>query len=468
MEDSIRFTKKLDLNGIRSVHFIGIGGIGMSGIARLMLGMGYRVTGSDMKSSEITSALSAEGAAVRIGHSACVPEGTDVVVISSAVKIDNIELQAAVGRGLPVVQRAFMLSQLASLKKTVTVAGTHGKTTTSTMVSSAMAAAGAKATSVVGGIIKSAGSNLSVGGGEYFIAEADESDGSFLCFSPLVACVTNIDRDHLDHYKTMTALKEAFIRHISSVPFYGCAVLCADDEGIRSVLPYITSPYLTCSCGGRADWTAEDVRLDETGARYEAWFKGRRKGSVRLQCGGLHNVRNSLLALAAGSYLGFSFDGLASGLAAFTGVKRRIDRIGSACGIDFVDDYAHHPTEIKATLAAAGKLFPGRRIVVLFQPHRYTRTQLLYRDFGAAFGDADKVYIAPVYPAGEKSIPGVGSELILRELLKNGVDAGAFVSPLALIKDLRRGDVVFTLGAGDVWKYGEEMKRRVSALCGGF
>lgn len=460
----MNYSEDLDMGRVRSAHFIGIGGIGMSGIARLMLGLGYRVSGSDAKGSEITLALAREGAKISEKHSAAALGSPDVVVVSSAIRPDNPELAAAFRRGLPVVRRALMLSKLAGLKKTVTIAGTHGKTTTTTMTAAALEAAGADATAVVGGIIKGAGSNIKLGGGHYLVAEADESDGSFLYFSPLVACVTNIDSDHLDHYGSMANLKEAFRSHLAKLPFYGQAALCSDDPVVRELLPSLRVPFVTCGLERGADWTAKDVAFGAAGSSYKAYFRGRPKGRVRLRCGGVHNVRNSLLALAAGSYLGFDFDRLAAGLWNFAGVKRRMDRFGAAGGVDFVDDYGHHPTEVRATLEAARGLFPGRRLVVLFQPHRYTRTSLLYKEFGGAFGRAGRVYVAPVYAAGEKPIPGVDSGLILKQLLKNGAPASPFRGVLETVKELRPGDVFMTLGAGDVWKLGEEIKLKMETL----
>jgi UDP-N-acetylmuramate--alanine ligase len=460
----MKFVTAFPLSEVKKAHFIGIGGIGMSGIARLMLGLGYKVSGSDARESELTRALAREGAVITIGHAASALGAPDVVVVSSAIRPDNPELRQAFRRGLPVVQRALMLSKLAELKKTVTVAGTHGKTTTTSMTAAALEAAGADATAVVGGIIKGAGSNIKLGRSGYLVAEADESDGSFLYFSPLVTCVTNIDSDHLDHYGNMDNLRAAFRRHLEKVPFYGQAALCADDPGVRAVLPGLKTPYVTCGLSPDADWTARGVAYSGAGVSYTAFFRGRRRGRVALRVGGEHNVRNSLLALAAGSYLGFDFGKLAEGLAGFSGVKRRMDRLGSAGGVDFVDDYGHHPTEVKATLAAAAGLFRGRRLVVLFQPHRYTRTALLYRDFGRAFWHASRVYVAPVYAAGERPIPGVDSSLVLRQLARNGVKAAPFRSPLETMKELRPGDVFLTLGAGDVWKIGEDIKLKMEML----
>jgi UDP-N-acetylmuramate--alanine ligase len=458
------FAEDLDLAAVRRAHFIGIGGIGMSGIARLMLGLGYRVSGSDSRESEITRALAREGAAISVGHKASALGSPDAVVVSSAISQDNPELREALRRGLPVVRRALMLSKLAALKKTVTIAGTHGKTTTTSMTAAALEAAGADATAVVGGIIKGAGSNLKLGGGEYLVAEADESDGSFLYFSPLVTCVTNIDSDHLDHYGSMDNLKAAFRRHLESLPFYGQAALCCDDPGVRELLPGLKAPHVTCSLGGKADWEAKAPAFGGGVSSYTVFFRGRKKGRVRLKTGGDHNIRNSLLALAAGSYLGFDFDRLAEGLWNFSGVKRRMDRHGTAGGVEFVDDYGHHPTEVKATLAAARTIFKGRRLVVLFQPHRYSRTALLYREFGRAFGDAGKLFVAPVYAAGEKPRPGVDSSLVLRELARNGRPAAAYPGALEVMKELKPGDVLLTLGAGDIWKAGEDIKLKLQTL----
>ncbi|HAT71743.1 MAG TPA: UDP-N-acetylmuramate--L-alanine ligase [Elusimicrobia bacterium] len=449
------------LPDVKKARFIGIGGIGMSGIARLMLELGYKVSGSDARQSEITKALSREGAEINIGHSAGSLGSPDIVVVSSAIKPDNAELREALRRKLPVVRRALMLSKLAELKKTITIAGTHGKTTTTSMTAAALDGAGADATAVVGGIVKGAGSNLRLGRSAYLVAEADESDGSFLYFSPLVACVTNIDSDHLDHYGSMANLKAAFRRHLERLPFYGQAVLCSDDPGVREILPGLKTPYVTCGLGVGADWSARDAVFSAAGTSYTAWFRGKKRGPVKLRCGGAHNVRNSLLALAAGSYLGFDFKKLAAGLWNFSGVKRRMDHLGRAGGVDFVDDYAHHPTEVKATLEAAAGLFAGRRLVVLFQPHRYSRTALLYREFGRAFGGARLIFVAPVYAAGEKPLPGVDSGLILAQLRKNGAPASAFPGALEAMKVLKPGDVFLTLGAGDVWKLGEEIKLKM-------
>ena len=460
----MEYDRNIKIDKLKHIHFIGIGSIGMSGIAALMLGLGYKITGSDLASTEITQALAKAGASVYKGHRHRLPAGTQAVVVSSAIKDDNPEAAAAIKAGLPIIHRAFMLSRLAGLKKTVTVAGTHGKTTTTSMMAAAFEACGTGATAVVGGILKNAGSNLQMGGGEYFIAEADESDGSFLDFHPLVTCVTNIDADHLDHYGSLEEIKMAFIRHIYSVPFFGMAAVCADDPGVQSILPYIKGPFLTCGINDGADWQARNIKYSENITEYQAWFKGKLKGNVRLQSPGEHNVRNSLLVIAAAHYLGFPFDKISEGLAKFKGVKRRLDRLGSAGGAEFIDDYGHHPAEIKATLSAVRRMFPGRRIVVLFQPHRYTRTRDLFNEFGSSFAEADKLFVAPIYSAGEAPIKGISSELIIKSAKKNGKAAKMYPGILPLLKEISAGDVFITLGAGDVWKIGMELKMKREML----
>ena len=456
------YTTDFPLENVKKAHFIGIGGIGMSGIARLMLAAGFRVSGSDNGESEITAGLKKEGAAVRVGHAAANLGDADIVVISSAIKPDNPELRAALARGVKVVRRARMLSKIAELKKTITVAGSHDKTTTTSMVSSALLSAGAGATTVVGGIFKNIGSNVSLGKSEYFVMEADESDGSFLDYTPLVACVTNIDSDHLDHYGDMKTLKEAFLLHLARVPFYGRAILCSDDPGVAAVLGGVKCPYETYGLTGRPDWTASGIKLlPGGGSSYTARFRGAVKGRVTLHAAGRHNLLNSLCALAAGSYLGFDFASLAAGIENFKGVKRRMDRHGTAAGVEFIDDYGHHPTEITATIAAVRELFRGRSLKVIFQPHRYSRTKILLKEFARAFPGADRIYLMDIYAAGEKPLPGVSSGRLLAEMRRAGLKAEAFPGSLEAAKELKPGDVLLTVGAGDVWKTGEDIKLKL-------
>ncbi|MBI4346460.1 MAG: UDP-N-acetylmuramate--L-alanine ligase [Elusimicrobia bacterium] len=444
---------------VRRVHFVGIGGVGMSGIAEVLSNLGYRVSGSDLKASEITRRLTRAGARVFYGHRASNAAGAEVVVVSSAVTADNPEVVAARRRGVPVIPRAEMLAELARLKRTVTVSGSHGKTTTTSMVCLALRAAGADPTMIIGGQLKNIGSNARLGLGDYLVAEADESDGSFVRLSPLVAVVTNIDNDHLDHYKTMDNLKAAFREHLSRLPFYGVAVLCVDDANVAALARVLDRAAVTYGIA-KGDWQARGLELAEGGSRFDLYWRGRRQGPARLRVPGRHNVLNALAAVATGTHLGFDLKRLLSGLASFEGVGRRMERLGESSGVRFVDDYGHHPTEIRATLAAV-RLWKPRRLVAIFQPHRFTRTQLLHREFGPAFRDADRVYVTEIYPAGERPIKGVSSRLVLDSLSKHRIDARPFTGPLDAVRDLRPGDVVLTVGAGDVWKIGSDLLRRL-------
>jgi UDP-N-acetylmuramate--alanine ligase len=432
---------------VRRIHFVGIGGVGMSGIAELLNNLGYQVSGSDAKSSETTRRLHAKGA--------------QVVVVSSAVAQDNPEVVYARKNHIPVVLRAQMLAELCRMKKTVTVAGSHGKTTTTSLCSMALKEAGAGPTMIIGGQLKNIHSNAKLGTGEYLVAEADESDGSFLFLTPLVAVVTNIDDDHMDHYKTMDALKDSFVAHLQRLPFYGAAILCADDANLMSIRPRVTRPVITFGVNKDADWRAKNVRMTREGSVCDVYHKGRKALTLRLSVAGKHNVSNALAALAASHFLGFDLKRAARGLQEFRGVGRRMDKLGSAGGVEFVDDYGHHPTEIRTTLAAVANLWKAKRTVVVFQPHRYSRTKLLAKDFGAAFKEADLVYVMDIYAAGEKPLKGVSSQLIIDGIKKNGGKALPFGRSMDVARDLKPGDVVLTLGAGDVWKSGEELLRRL-------
>jgi len=315
---------------------------------------------------------------------------------------------------------------------------------------------------IIGGQLKNIGSNARLGLGDYLVAEADESDGSFLRLSPQVAIVTNIDDDHLDHYGSFQALKRAFLQHLEQVPFYGAAILCIDDPVTASLRRDLHRPQITYALHKRADWSVKRLTHGEQGSRFEAWFRGRKEGEVHLRVPGEHNVVNALAALACGHLLGFDFARLAAGLAEFTGVGRRLERLGVAGGVTFIDDYGHHPTEIRTTLKALTDDFRFQRLVVIFQPHRYTRTKLLAHKFGPAFRAADFVHVMEIYPAGETPIPGVSSKLILESLRKAGVKAAPFLRAVDVARELRPGDLLLTIGAGDVWKVGEDLKRRLA------
>ncbi|MBI4677768.1 MAG: UDP-N-acetylmuramate--L-alanine ligase [Elusimicrobia bacterium] len=450
---------------VERVHFVGIGGVGMSGIAEVLHNLGYKVSGSDLMDTEITRRLKGLGVAVHLGHAARLVKDCQVVVVSSAVAPDNPEVAAARAAGIPVVQRALMLAELGRMKQTVTVAGSHGKTTTTSMVAMALKSAGADPTMVVGGQLKDIRSNARLGVGEYLVAEADESDGSFLHLSPLAAVVTNVDDDHLDYYGTLERLRSAFLEHLRRLPFYGAAILCADDPALKAIagaldLRGCPSPgrVITYGASRAAEWRAACIELSSAGSSFVVLHRGKAMGTIRLKVPGRHNVLNALGALAAGMFLGFPFKALARGLSEFGGVGRRLDVLGEASGVHFVDDYGHHPTEVAATLEAL-RLWKGRRVVV-FQPHRYSRTKLLAERFGPAFRAADFVYVMDVYAAGEKPVPGVTSKLILDSLRRSRVKCAPFLSALAVARELAPGDVVLTLGAGDVWKIGEDLLRR--------
>ncbi|RJP21456.1 MAG: UDP-N-acetylmuramate--L-alanine ligase [Deltaproteobacteria bacterium] len=448
------------------IHFVGIGGIGMSGIAELLLNLGYRVSGSDLRRSDTTDRLSALGAEVLTGHAAeNVPEDGHVVVVSSAVHADNPEVVEAHRRKIPVIPRAEMLAELMRMKYGIAIAGTHGKTTTTSMVATVLAAAGWDPTAVVGGKLNSLGSNAKLGQGEFLVAEADESDGSFLRLSPTVAVVTNIDPEHLDFYSGIGQIKETFLHFINKVPFYGFAVLCIDHPNVQELLPSVEKTVVTYGFSRHADYRAEDVVASGMTNRFTVLARGERLGEVTLRAPGRHNVSNALAAAAVACELGVPFDRVRDGLAEYGGVVRRFQVKGETEGVTVVDDYGHHPAEVRATLSAAREVWPSRRIVVGFQPHRYTRTRALFREFLSAFHDADVLLVFDVYAAGEEPIEGATGLRLCEAIREHGhkgtvyggkaVEAGGTVRSLLL-----PGDVFITMGAGDVWKLGESLDPR--------
>ncbi len=451
------------------IHFVGIGGIGMSGIAEVLLTLGYRVSGTDLKESESTRRLVSLGADVKYGHSAEHLGACEVVVISSAVKSTNPEVVAARERGVPVIPRAEMLAELMRLKYGIAIAGSHGKTTTTSLVATVLRHAGLDPTAVIGGKLPSLGSNARLGQGEYLVAEADESDGSFMKLSPSLAVVTNIDPEHLDHYGSLEALKATFLDFINKVPFYGLAVLCIDAPNVQSLLPFVDKRYVTYGFATLATYRAVDLRFDGVETSFTAVARGKELGRVTLPMPGKHNVLNALAVLAVIDFLGVAFDKYAEALQSFTGVGRRFTVRGTARGVMVVDDYGHHPAEVRATLEGARAGYKDRRIVVAFQPHRYTRTRDLLSDFACAFNEADLVYVCDVYAAGEDPIPSATSERLVEEMRASGHPRARWVgkrSELATVigPELREGDIVITLGAGDVWQTGEEiLKQREQA-----
>ncbi len=448
------------------IHFVGVGGAGMSGLAEVLLNMGYPVSGSDLRASEATDRIVERGGRVFVGHAPSNVEGAKVVVYSTAVRPDNPELIAAREGGVPVIARAEMLAELMRMKYGIAVGGAHGKTTTTSLVAAVLARGGLDPTIVVGGRLHALGANARLGFGEFLVAEADESDGSFLKLSPALAVITNIDREHLDHYEDLDAIRGAFLDFANRVPFYGVAVLCVDDPEVRGMLHGVAKRTLLYGTRPEAGVRAEDVELKAHGSSFRVSHLDRSLGGIELRIPGRHNVLNALAAVAVGLEVEVGFGHIAEALAGFTGVSRRFETRGEAAGVRVVDDYGHHPTEIEATLAAARGL--GGRVLVLFQPHRFTRTQALRREFGSCFAGADRVWVLDIYAAGETPIPGISARTLVESAREQGaafvVEAGTPAAAVAVaVAEARPGDTVLTLGAGDVWKLGDDVLRQLGA-----
>ena len=442
------------------IFFVGIGGIGMSGIAELLLNLGYTVSGSDIKASSITRRLADMGGMIFYEHDQNNIAGVDVVVVSSAVGPDNPEVEAARNSGIPVIPRAEMLAEIMRLKYSIVVAGAHGKTSTTSMIAAVLEEGNLDPTVVVGGRLISAGTNALLGSGDYIVAEADESDGSFLKFTPSIAVVTNIDREHLDYYDGLETIKGVFLEFVNRIPFYGVAVVCLDNEPLQELLPTIQKRCITYGTSKQADFQARQLRLGKGKACFTVYRSGKKLGDISLNSLGAHNVRNALAAVVVGVELDVPFEKIKHSLEIMTGVHRRLEIKGETEGAVIVDDYGHHPTEIKATLLALRENWEDRRIRVLFQPHRYTRTKALFDDFSRAFYQCDDLVVLPVYPAGENPIEGADgfslSEGVRAHGHKNVRYAEDPKSARAYLKEtLREGDIILTLGAGDVWKSGE-------------
>jgi UDP-N-acetylmuramate--alanine ligase len=443
------------------VHFVGIGGIGMSGIAEVLLNLGYQVSGSDLKGSDITRRLAGMGATIYEGHKAQNLVQADVVVISSAVKKDNPEVVTARQRKIPVIPRAEMLAELMRLKYAVAVAGSHGKTTTTSMVATVLSAAGLDPTAVVGGKVNVLDSNAKLGKSELMVVEADESDGSFLKLHPAITVVTNIDPEHMDHYGTLDALKTAFVEFCNRVPFYGLNVLCLDHPNVQELLPRLEKRVVTYGSSHMADYRLEGVRLEGFSTRFQAFRRDEPLGEFRVRMVGGHNALNALAVIAVAEEMEIPLDTVRGALAEFGGVQRRFTVRGEVNGITVVDDYGHHPTEVLATLAGARRAF-GRRLVVAFQPHRYTRTHDLKKEFTTSFNDADVLFVSSVYAAGEEPIPGATGEALAEAIRAHGHRDVTYVDkrvdlPAAIAPRLREGDIVLTLGAGDITQVGPDL-----------
>jgi UDP-N-acetylmuramate--alanine ligase len=449
------------------IHFVGIGGIGMSGIAELLLNLGYSVSGSDIKSSDITERLKTLGGIIYEGHSEHQISAADVVVKSSAIANDNPEVVAAERVSIPVIPRAEMLAELMRLKYSVAIAGAHGKTTTTSMVASVLAQGGLDPTVVIGGKLKSVGTNAVLGKGDYIVAEADESDGSFLKFSPAIAVVTNIDREHLDFYPDLDAIKGVFLDFIDRIPFYGLAILCLDNEPIQDLIPKIKKRYVTYGMSSQADFQIRDVKSEKRRSRFSVYQQGRKLDRITLNLPGIHNVLNATASIAVGVELDVPLAAIKTALETLEGVQRRLELKGELKGITVVDDYGHHPTEIKTTLQAVKECWPDKRKVVVFQPHRYSRTRALFDDFTRSFYQSDVLLVLPVYAAGEKKIEGVTGQALCEGIQAHGHKdvmgvRGIDEAVSYLQQNVRPGDVVLTLGAGDVWQVGTELLKRLS------
>ncbi len=470
---------------IQQVHFVGIGGIGMSGIAEVLLNLGYRVSGSDLKSSSATRRLAGLGAAVFEGHRAENIAGAEVVVTSSAIAEDNPEVVEAHGLHVPVIQRAEMLAELMRLKYGIAIAGMHGKTTTTSMVAAVLAGGGLDPTVVVGGRVDAMGSNARLGKSQYLVAEADESDRSFLKLSPILSVVTNIDREHMDCYRNMRDVKKTFLEFMDRVPFYGMVVVCNDDPILRRMLPQAQRRTVTYGTKRGSDFwikvpTSRAENARETGhplhplSRFHVHYRKKDLGEFTLHVPGVHNILNATAAIAVGVGLDVETEAIRAGLDQFRGVDRRFQLRGRAAGVSVIDDYGHHPTEIKATLAAA-RSCGFRKVHVIFQPHRYTRTRDLMEEFTTAFGDADSLFVLDIYAANEKPIEGVSGEELARTIREKGGKKAQYVSSFAdAVREVtaaaQDGDMILTLGAGSVSQLGpmvlQKLKQPHSSMAG--
>ena len=450
---------------IKNIHFVGIGGIGMSGIAEVLLNLGYHISGSDTKETEVTRRLRSLGCEISYGHRKENLKQADVVVTSSAIRQGNPEVEAAEERLVPVIPRAEMLAELMRMKIGIAIAGTHGKTTTTSLIATVLAAGGLDPTVVIGGRLNSIGSNARLGQGEFLVAEADESDGSFLKLMPTIAVVTNIDPEHLDYYKGIDEIKETFLCFLDKIPFFGLAVLCLDHPNIQSLLPKVKKRFTTYGLTTQADFQAKEIVFEGLSTSFDVVHQHQEIGRLRLRMPGLHNVYNALATLATAFELDIPFNVVQEALRDFSGIQRRFQIKGEKKGILVVDDYGHHPVEIMATLKAARTGW-GKRIIVVFQPHRYTRTQALFKDFLTAFYDADILILTDIYPAGEDRIEGVEARDLFEGLREYGHKNVTYLADKKeivehLLRIIATGDLVITLGAGDIWQVSDELVKRL-------
>jgi len=450
---------------IQHIHFVGIGGSGMSGIAEVLLNLGYHVSGSDLRETEVTRRLASLGCEISYGHRKENVKEADVVVVSSAVRRGNPEVEIAEQRLIPVIPRAEMLAELMRMKVGIAIAGTHGKTTTTSLISTVLAAGGLDPTVVIGGRLNSIGSNARLGQGEFLVAEADESDGSFLKLMPTIAVVTNIDADHLDHYSGIDEIKETFLQFLNKIPFFGLAVLCLDHPNIQGLIPRLKKRFTTYGLTTQADYQAKEIVFEGLSTAFDVLHQRQEMGRLKIRMPGLHNVYNSLATVATAFELNIPFQVVQETLREFGGIQRRFQIKGEKNGIIVVDDYGHHPVEIMATLKAARTGWE-KRVIAVFQPHRYTRTRALFQEFLTAFYDADVLLLTEIYAAGEDPIEGVGAKALFEGIREYGHKDVAFLENKKevvphLLRILRPGDLVITLGAGDIWQVAEELVQRL-------
>ncbi len=454
-----------DFGPIKKIHFVGVGGVGMSGLAEILHNLGFEVSGSDLRRGAATERLREKGIHIFEGHAAANVEDAEVVVVSTAVPGDNVEVARARARGVPVIRRAEMLAELMRLKKGIAVCGTHGKTTTTSILATLLAAGGLEPTFVVGGRVNSVGGGARLGAGEYFVAEADESDGSFLTLAPIYALCTNVDEDHLDFYGEFDNIRRAFVQFLNKVPFYGLALVCADDPGVASISEQLTKPVMTYGTGPGRDVVIGDIVGEGLKTSFDFTMKGKHLGRLTVNLPGVWSALNAGAAAAMAIVAGVDFATVAQTLAEFEGVEMRFQRLGEVPGsVTVMHDYAHHPTEVTAMLAALRQAYPGRRLVAVFQPHRYTRTRDQMKKFPAALAAADVIIVTGIYPAGEAAIVGVSAEGIVAGLVRGGhrdvyhvPDKAAVPAQVAAV--MRPGDVIVHVGAGDVWKVAEDVLR---------
>ena len=453
------------LGKIQRIHFIGIGGSGMSGIAEVLINQDYEVSGSDPSSNRVTDHLKTLGADIRHNHSAENVSGKHVVVVSSAISDDNVEVQAAREQSIPVIPRAEMLAELMRMKYGIAIAGTHGKTTTTSLVATVLAAGNLDPTVVIGGRIKNMGGHAKLGQSQYLIAEADESDGSFLKLSPTLAVVTTLDEEHMDFYLTMENMKSTFLQFLNRIPFYGAAILCVDDANLQSLLPRIEKRTITYGLKSQADYTARNISVEGLKTYFTVYHHGKKLGKILSGALGRHNVCNTLAAVAVGMELNMDFPTIAESLKTFTGVQRRFEILKQSESLIIVDDYGHHPVEIQATLSTAKEVWPDRRLVIVFQPHRYSRTKHLMESFFSSFNDADQLLLLDIYSAGEEAEEGIHSQRIAEGVKEFGHKNVEYIGSTQSViphlqKILKPGDIVMTLGAGNIGELSHRLASR--------